>query len=146
MEQLLRENGAVPVGPLKADVTASASIGLVEVTGELELPMEFSCSRCLSRYCQTLRIAFHESFTQDPDKAKDEEDEVHLVKDESVELRPFFEEAIVLAVPYVPVCEDACKGLNQETGENLNIFPSERTPERIDPRLAALANFFNKPD
>jgi len=146
MEHLLREREAIPAGPLQTDVTATALAGVAEVTGELQLPMEFVCSRCLSRYCQTLRIDFREAFTQNPDQAKDEEDEIHLVHDERVELQPYFEEAVILAVPYAPVCEDSCKGLNPETGENLNVYPAEQTTERIDPRLAALADYFNKPD
>lgn len=139
-----KEQEAVPAGPLQVDVTASASAGLVKVTGELTLPMEFTCSRCLSRYCRTLRIPFREAFTQNPDKARDEEEDIQLVADDRVGLKPFFEEAVLLELPYVPVCEEACKGLNQETGENLNAYPSERQAERIDPRLAALADFFSK--
>lgn len=143
LEKLLQEKGAVPAGPLHVDVTATASAGLVEVVGELTLPMEYACSRCLCRYCQTLRIPFREAFTQNPEKAKNEEDEIHLVTEDRVELAPYFEEAVLLELPYVPVCEEACQGLNQETGENLNVYPSVRAPERIDPRLAALADFFS---
>src|SRR5690606_4897404 len=85
--------GAIVAGPLQADIKAAPADGVVEVDGNLELRMEFECGRCLTRYCQTLRFAFHELFTQNPAK-ENEEDEILLVPEGAVELQPYFEQAI----------------------------------------------------
>lgn len=129
---------------LYMDGQAKYVAGIIEVTGELTLPIEFICSRCLSQFCQKLHFPFKEVFTQNADQIDKEDDAVHLVSEDKVDLNPYVEENVFLGIPYIPICEENCKGLSPTTGLNLNIYPSEHKEERIDPRLAALADFFNK--
>lgn len=135
------------VDPLHVDVVAKADSGIVDVSGTLTLPVEFACSRCLSHYGQRLTIPFRERFTRDKDHSEevsDEEDDLFVIEEDIVDLTPFVEEGVHLGLPYIPLCMPECKGLNPETGANLNIDPAAVPEPRIDPRLAVLQQLFDK--
>lgn len=137
--RLFREQKDVlRVEPLDVDVEAKAGSGVVEVTGTLTLPVEFACSRCLGHYGQRLSIPFHERFTRDRHRSDGEDDDLHVLDDDVVDLTPYVEESVQLGMPYIPVCQPDCKGLNPETGANLNIDPRARPTPRVDPRWEAL--------
>ncbi|WP_127585769.1 YceD family protein [Paenibacillus koleovorans] len=130
--------------PLQAAIHAAAAAELVEVAGMLTLPVEMVCSRCLTSYCQTLKLPFREWFTQDAEQVDEEDEHMHLAVEDKIDLMPFFEETAQLGLPYVPLCEEDCKGLDPETGLNLNIHPAKPAEARIDPRLEVLAQYFEK--
>ncbi|MVO99200.1 YceD family protein [Paenibacillus lutrae] len=133
-------------GPIVTDLEATAAVDAVEVTGKLSVEIEFGCSRCLEPFKQTLNIPFREIFTSKPDivaqAPESDEDDIHLVHEDKVDLKPFIEETIELELPQVPVCREDCEGLCPECGTNRNQNPCGCKNERIDPRLAGLADFF----
>ncbi|MFC7748778.1 YceD family protein [Paenibacillus thermoaerophilus] len=117
---------------------------MIGVTGILDVRVEFVCSRCLSPFCRELRVPFDESFTRDSELLDEERDNLHLVADdEEVDLQPYVEQSILLALPYVPVCQEECRGLTT-SGVNRNVFPDAENEVAVDPRLAALADWFKK--
>ncbi|MEF3302992.1 YceD family protein [Paenibacillus sp. GYB003] len=141
---LLQGDGdVVRVEPLHVDLRISAEGGVVEAAGTLSLPAEFVCSRCLCQFCRKLTIPFREKFTRDKAETAEDEDDLHVVGDEAVDLTPFIEETVMLGLPYIPVCMPECKGLNPETGTNLNIDPAAVPEARIDPRLAVLQQWLD---
>ena len=133
------------VDPLHVELTAAFANGIVDVSGELLLYSEFVCSRCLSQYCQKLHIPVHEMFTQDEGKY-DEDELIHQMSGEELVLDPYLEENVLLNIPFVPVCDETCRGLNSQNGANLNFYPTEKQEAPVDPRLAALADFFKDDD
>jgi uncharacterized protein len=130
--------------PLQVTLHAAAAAEIIEVAGTLTLPVEFVCSRCLTQYCQTLNLPFRELFAQDAEQVDEDDEHMHLAVEERVDLMPYIEETAQLGLPYVPLCEEDCKGLDPETGVNLNIYPAKPPADRIDPRLEVLAQFFEK--
>ncbi len=93
--------------PLAHDLTATLMDNAILVQGELRLPMECECVRCLKRFKFELEL---------PDFA------VHLplagedavpVVDDSVDLTPFLREDILLTLPQHPLCKPDCRGLSQ---------------------------------
>ncbi|WP_249730463.1 DUF177 domain-containing protein [Paenibacillus sp. J2TS4] len=133
-------------GLLEAELEAKGTSGMVEVTGELTLDVEMSCSRCLDPVRETLSIPFRELFAGSAELLPAEEvDDAHIVTEDKVELTPYLEEAVVLALPYAPLCGEECQGLCPVCGSNRNDNPCECKVERIDPRLAGLADFFKQP-
>jgi uncharacterized protein len=56
-----------------------------------------------------------------------------------VDLEPLVREAVVLALPFQPVCRPDCAGLDPETGERLAEPLDSSLDEAIDPRWAALS-------
>ncbi len=58
-----------------------------------------------------------------------------------MDLEPLIRDAVVLALPFQPVCRPDCPGLDLETGLRLADHPELVTPEPTDPRWAALTGF-----
>ena len=137
-------NDGVRSGTVHADLNAGCAGDIVEVKGVLTVPVEFTCSRCLCSYCQRLSIPFREMFTQNADRLEGDNDELHLATSDKVDLTPYIEQSVHLGLPFVPLCSETCKGLNPTTGINRNIDPTDQDEPPIDPRLAALADFFGK--
>lgn len=130
-------------GPVHVDLHAKHEAGIVEVNGTLDVELELSCSRCLSNFEQTIELPFQEVFTQTP-VGDDDESEIHVLTEDKVDLRPYIEENLVMGLPYIPLCGEACKGLCPVCGGNRNVRDCGCKQEKIDPRLAGLADFFKE--
>lgn len=141
-------NDVVISEPVHVGLSVKAdSEGLARVYGKLTAKMELQCSRCLTSFTENCVILFDEQFklkdsTDLP--AEDEADDVIVVADDLVDLKPYVEETLLMNLPYVPLCVEACKGLCPTCGTNRNEHPCGCLNERIDPRLAGLQDFFKK--
>ena len=58
-----------------------------------------------------------------------------------MDLEPLIRDAVVLSLPFQPVCRPDCPGLDPETGERLADVPDRKPNETVDPRWSALAAF-----
>ncbi|GAB7388100.1 DUF177 domain-containing protein [Bacillaceae bacterium] len=133
------------VSPIAFHGDASRIGGLVTVDGTIEGELTLRCSRCLKEFVYPLKIKFAEEFAEkEGELAPDGDSDVNLVPDDEFELAPYVEEAVLLHTPFIPVCEEACKGLCPECGADRNEGDCGCRIERIDPRLADLAKFFEQ--
>jgi uncharacterized protein len=135
----------VNIGSAEAELEAVPAGDAVVVHGTISFDVEQRCSRCLEPVKQHLDIPFQESFTMSATAAEQDEDLI-LVEEEKIELVPYLEEAVQLGIPYIPLCDTSCQGLCPVCGTNRNVKPCECKQEKIDPRLAGLADFFNSSD
>lgn len=135
-------------GPLKADLQAEpAGGGVVKVTGTLAGELDMSCSRCLKPLSHKVDIEFEERFKQSdhPEAgAQDEDEELQLVAEDQLDLKPYVEESFLLNLPFAALCKEDCKGLCPSCGTDRNERDCGCNTERIDPRLASLGDFFKK--
>lgn len=133
------------VSELDIDLQAVAAGDAVEVSGSLKLQLRMVCSRCLNETFLNLHIPFLEKFVHTDEDADSEwNDDMQMVTQDKVDLVPIIEENVLLAVPYVPLCAEECKGLCPVCGTNRNDHDCGCKSERIDPRLAPLADLFAK--
>lgn len=146
MSDLLKERkDVVSFGKVKAELEAHSDNGVAVIEGTLWFPVELVCSRCLGPVKETLEIPFREVFTDRPEIIpKEELEDVHVVADDRIELAPYVEEAVWLELPFAPVCDEDCKGLCPVCGRNRNLEPCGCSTDRVDPRLAGLADFFKQ--
>jgi uncharacterized protein len=72
-----------------------------------------------------------------PEKDADE-DALRVVND-TVDLNEPVTEAVVLGLPFAPLCRPDCAGLCPRCGADLNETPGHRHEDAADPRWAALA-------
>ncbi|MDR0269154.1 DUF177 domain-containing protein [Paenibacillus sp.] len=131
--------------PLLAELKATyVGQDTVDVHGELSIGLDMACSRCLKPVHQHLSIPFHEQFklVKSSEEIQDEDDDTIYVNDENVDLVPYVEESFVLHIPITAVCKDTCKGLCPNCGTDLNEGACGCDTEVVDPRLAALKDFF----
>jgi uncharacterized protein len=106
------------------------------VSAEVDTVAEGECIRCLDPVSERVRVDIAELFAYSFDEAFD-----YTVVGDHVDLEPLVRDAVVLALPFQPVCRPDCPGLDPETGEKLADHPDRKPAERIDPRWAALAEF-----
>lgn len=135
------------IGPLDVDLTAKAeSEDQIGVRGTLTAELDAICSRCLTPHSETIVIPFNEHFqlTESAGLPADDEDDVIYITADHVDLKPYVEEAVIVHLPYAPLCKEDCKGLCPTCGVNRNETECGCSNERIDPRLAGLKDFFNK--
>lgn len=69
----------------------------------------------------------------DPQTADEE-----LYSGKTLDLAPALREAVLLAVPPSPLCDEACKGLCLACGQDLNQGDCGHAQRRVDPRWEAL--------
>lgn len=144
-ELIAGRRDVLSAGPLSIDLKAYGEEGVAVVEGMLAIDLSMSCSRCLNPTKEHLEIPFLERFAtaSDKDEEDGEEDEdVNAVQDDKVDLLPYVEQALLLSLPYAPLCSEGCKGLCQECGADLNARECGCSREVIDPRLAGLKDFF----
>jgi uncharacterized protein len=108
----------------------------VLVTAELDATAEGECGRCLIDIALPLQVEFQELFAYHSGEAFEYE-----VQDDHVDLESLIRDAVVLALPFQPVCRPDCPGLDLETGLRLADHPELVSSQQRDPRWAALAGF-----
>ncbi|RFA16122.1 hypothetical protein B7R22_04480 [Subtercola boreus] len=91
------------------------------------------CSRCLRDIELPVRVEFAELFAYSLDEAFDYE-----VQADHIDLEPLIRDAVVLALPFQPVCRPDCPGLDPVTGERLEDLPERAPQEEFDSRWSAL--------
>jgi uncharacterized protein len=104
------------------------------VTGHVSGVASGECSRCLKAIEQGVEVDFAELFAYSDDEAFD-----YRVQDDHVDLEPVVRDAVVLSLPFQPVCRPDCPGLDPETGERVEDLVDYHPREVIDPRWSALA-------
>jgi uncharacterized protein len=108
----------------------------VLASADVDAVAEGECGRCLTDIALPLEVEFQELFAYHSGEAFEYE-----VQDDHVDLESLIRDAVVLSLPFQPVCRPDCPGLDPETGLRLADHPELVTPEHSDPRWAALAGF-----
>jgi uncharacterized protein len=131
----------VPEGsPVELDLRLEAVMEGVLVTGTARAVLEGECARCLEPITDEIEVRFQELFVYDDlDVDPDEELEVSTLRHDLVDLEPLLRDAVVLALPVQPLCQDDCHGLCPECGARLADDPDHGHDARVDPRWAALS-------
>ncbi len=126
----------MPGADMGVDVRLEVLHDGILVSGTVDVVAEGECGRCLTEMTLPLQVEFAELFAYSVDEAFDYE-----VHDDHVDLEPLIRDAVVLALPFQPVCRPDCAGLDPETGERLADRPDSELEEPLDPRWSALGKF-----
>ncbi|MFT4213245.1 MAG: DUF177 domain-containing protein [Microbacterium sp.] len=124
---------AVPEGePIELHVRLESVHEGILVTAEADSQYSGVCGRCLVEITRPVEVEFVELFGYSGTEATDFE-----VQDDHVDLETLVRDSIVLSLPFQPVCQPDCPGLDPVTGERLTEGAASEAP--IDPRWNALA-------
>ena len=121
------------------DLRLEAVMEGVLVSGHVRGSATGECVRCLGDVDQEIEVDLQELYVY-PGRApegEDDEDELRELQDEMIDLEPALRDAVVLALPFQPVCREDCPGLCSECGALLADDPDHHH-EQVDPRWAAL--------
>jgi len=142
-----------------ADDTATLELRLermdedIEIRGELALTSHPQCDRCVELYREEIRLPIHTHLSPLYENERQREREagegvdVELVKEDlefsyyegdRLHLDEIIAEQTVLALPMQHLCDEACKGLCQRCGKNLNLGACGCRQEATDARWDAL--------
>jgi uncharacterized protein len=132
----------VPEGaPVDLDVRLEAVLEGVLATGTAHAERAGECVRCLDPIHDEVDVSFQELYLYDaPEAGDDDADEVSVVHDDLVDLEPVIRDALVLELPFQPLCSDDCPGLCPECGASFKEDPDHSHEAPIDPRWAGLAS------
>ena len=103
------------------------------VSGDVDATADGECVRCLIEVSIPVEVEFQELFAYSFDEAFD-----YTVQDDHVDLEPLVRDAVVLSLPFQPVCQEDCLGLCPECGVRLLDNPGHEHEAPVDPRWAAL--------
>lgn len=135
----------VPEGaPVEIDLRLEAVMEGVLVTGTARAALEGECVRCLEPISDDVEVTFQELYVYPEHQTPhDEDDDVSRLQDDLVDLEPQLRDAVVLALPFQPLCEDDCPGLCIDCGARLADDPDHQHDAPVDPRWAGLAALKN---
>jgi uncharacterized protein len=138
---------SVPEGsPVELDLRLEAVMEGVLVTGTATAALEGECVRCLEPITDDMSATFQELFVYDDHGTPEEDDEVSTLEDDLLDLEPLLRDAVVLALPFQPLCEDDCPGLCTECGARLADDPEHGHEAATDPRWAGLTELQQDPE
>ena len=136
----------VPEGsPMKISLELQSVSEGVFVQGDAQVTLEGQCSRCLRDIAldedeSVAELVFYPerkaAFVADGDE---EADEFPEILDDHIDLEPILRDAVVIGLPFRPLCRPDCPGLCSECGEPWDNLPDDHTHEKLDPRFDALA-------
>lgn len=102
-------------------------------TGDVFATAVGECSRCLDEIKTPVEVDFQELFAY---SGSGEDD--FTVSDDQIDLEPVIRDAVVLSLPFQPVCSPDCLGLCAECGFKLAQDPNHVHEQQVDSRWTEL--------
>lgn len=127
----------VPAGAdVELDLRLEAVMEGVLVSGTVHAPVAADCGRCLQPVTDELTADVQELFGYEPDPG---DADLPVLNGDFIDAEPLFRDAVVLALPLNPVCDDDCAGLCSGCGEPWADLDDDHTHDHTDARWAPLA-------
>lgn len=128
---------AVPAGILNLDLRLESVAEGILATGEFDVVAKGECIRCLDPIELELNRNFQELYAYEA-RPDEEEDDQLLMDGDILDLEAPIRDAIVLALPINPLCDEECEGLCPECGQKWAELPEDHAHEQLDARWSAL--------
>jgi uncharacterized protein len=109
--------------------------------GELVGNVVGECGRCAEDFEFRLVVPFAAVFVPRGQAGTDEDEDdgdLYFYDQGEVDLTPLLDESILLALPTLPLCQEACRGLCPRCGINRNTASCDCETSQGDSRLAVL--------
>lgn len=165
----MKKNGAVTELDLSGSVEAFEYLGEeISFDGAVKLKGRFSreqskcyefegtviarvllnCGKCLSKYAVDTEFPVELHFSQ-KEKAIDDELDMYYTDGDTICFDEAVQTNVIMNIPAIRLCSDDCKGICPVCGINLNIEccncnREDDIEQNVDPRFAALKDFFEK--
>jgi uncharacterized protein len=138
VEGMRTELAVVPDdAPIDGELLLESVVEGILVSGRLSGHMEFTCARCLKAFDGDFEVEVSELFAREPDP-----DDYELPVEGAIDPEPMVRDAVVLSMPFSPLCRPNCLGLCERCGGDRNLGECTCPPEAADPRWAGLEGLF----
>lgn len=128
----------VPEGsPMQLDLRLESVVEGVLVTGTVEVELAGQCTRCLEPIADSDTFDLQELYFY---PGRDADEDASSIDDDMIDLDPAIRDAVVLELPFAPLCREDCAGLCVECGANLNNDPEHTHGDAVDPRWSELSS------
>ncbi|HYZ07622.1 MAG TPA: YceD family protein [Pseudonocardiaceae bacterium] len=131
-------------GDLRVDLRLESVMEGVLVSGTAIAELTGECARCLDPTIDRLEVALTELFAYPESTTEDttEPDEVSRIVADLIDLEPVLRDAVILALPQVPLCREDCPGLCPECGGRRAELEPDHAHEIMGSRWAVLKQRF----
>lgn len=121
--------------PIEGDLTLESVVEGIFVHGRVEGRFAMRCARCLKDFPGGFDVEIGEVFVREPGP----DDDYALDPDLYLDPEPMVRDAVMLDMPFSPLCRPDCRGLCEVCGgdRNLGECPGH---DAVDPRWAALGD------
>ncbi|QRV01561.1 DUF177 domain-containing protein [Arcanobacterium phocisimile] len=135
----------VPAGtPMKVTLSLQSVSEGIFVQGDIQTVAHGQCARCAQDITQPMDepiaelVFWPERRDALISEGDDEIEDMPIIEEMHIDLEPIIRDAIVLALPFTPVCSPDCQGLCSECGEPWNELPADHTHDYFNPAFSAL--------
>lgn len=122
-----------PEFPLRMEVLLESVVEGILASGPLSGRMAYRCARCLKDFSDGFRVEVHELFAHGVAADDDE----YPIREGHIDLEPMVRDAVLLSIPFSPLCRPDCQGLCPRCGWDRNLRECSCGPE-VDPRWSEL--------
>lgn len=134
IQGLRTELAEIPAdAPVHIDLVLESLVEGILASGPISGRIAYRCARCLKPFTGDLHVEVSELFARG---ASEEDDEYPLIEG-MIDLEPMIRDAVVLSLPFSPLCRTDCLGLCERCGGDRNLGECTCSP-RSDPRWGAL--------
>ncbi|MEP7033080.1 MAG: YceD family protein [Actinomycetota bacterium] len=138
---LRTELAGVPADePIEGSLTLESVVEGIYVTGSVAGRVSYRCARCLKDFDGGFDVQMSELFVREPTP----DDDYALEPDLTLDPEPMVRDAVVLEMPFSPLCTPDCLGLCERCGGDRNLGECSCI-EPIDPRWSALEGLTDLP-
>jgi uncharacterized protein len=137
----------VPEGTdVELDLMLEAVMEGVLVSGTARASLSGECARCLDPLTSSIEVEFQELYVySDTRSGESADDDERRLEGDLIDLEPVVRDAMVLALPLSPLCQDDCPGLCPDCGVRLADAEPDHHHDAVDPRWAALQGMLDQP-
>ncbi|MGQ0670711.1 MAG: YceD family protein [Actinomycetota bacterium] len=142
VEGLHMELADVPEdSPVTGELLLESLVEGILVSGRLSGPMRMRCARCVTEFDREFEVEVSERFARDPDP---EGDDYALDPDALLDPEPMVRDAVLLSMPFAPLCRPECEGLCERCGGDRNLGECTCLEPPADPRWAGLERLMSE--
>ena len=102
---------------VRMEVLLESVVEGIAVSGPLSGRIAYRCARCLKSFDGALRLEVNELFSPEAT----DEDDAYPISDGHIDLEPLVRDAVVLDMPFSPLCRPDCLGLCERCGGDRNL-------------------------
>jgi uncharacterized protein len=122
-----------PESPVRMEILLESVVEGILASGPLSGRMAYRCARCLRDFTDGFHVEVRELFAHGVTADDDE----YPIREGHIDLEPMVRDAVLLSVPFSPLCRVDCAGLCPRCGGDRNIGECKCGPE-VDPRWSVL--------
>ncbi len=133
------EQGAVFLTPVRVTGEFLNIGGRIELDAKADCRLRFECDRCLEGYEVDFSCSFKEIYKKEDARCEDEQNpDTIVLEGTAVDLDEIVLLNIIVHLPLKHLCNEDCKGLCPNCGQNLNLGECDCDNRPIDPRFDIL--------